>query len=233
MTPLDFSRFSWLTFDCYGTLIDWESGILAALRPVLTAHGRRLSDEGILELYGALEAQEEAGEYRSYSEILQRVVMKMAARLVFSPDVKEARVLVDSIANWPPFPDTVDALRRLKSRFKLGVISNIDDELFARTAPQLQVPFDAVITAQQARSYKPSLHNFELALERIGEPAGRVLHVAQSLYHDVVPAKQLGLSTVWVNRRAGKKGSGATPHASAEPDMIISDLATLAEFALR
>lgn len=230
---LDFSRFTWLTFDCYGTLIDWESGILAALRPILQAQGRKLNDEGILELYGVLEAQEEAGEYRPYSDILQLVIMKMGARLVFTPDAKQVRALVDSIGDWLPFSDTVAALRRLKLRYKLGIISNVDDDLFARTAKQLEVPFDAVITAQQARSYKPSIRNFELALESIGEPAGRVLHVAQSLYHDVPPAKSLGMGTVWVDRRAGKRGSGATPQAMAEPDLTVAHLGTLAELALK
>jgi 2-haloacid dehalogenase len=229
---LDFARFSWLTFDCYGTLIDWERGILDALRPVFAAHGRHLNDEGILELYAALEAREEEGEYQPYAEILQNIVRRMGARLVFTPDAAQVRALVDSIGDWPPFPDTVEALRRLHSRYRLAVISNVDDELFARTAQRLEVPFDAVITAAQARSYKPSPRNFELALERLGSPAARVLHVAQSLHHDVPPAKALGFSTVWVDRRGRKKGSGATPSASAQPDLVVPDLRTLAELAI-
>lgn len=227
MTTLDFTQFSWLTFDCYGTLIDWEPGILSVLRPMLIAHGRPLADDGILELYAALEAREEAGEYRPYRQILENVVQKLAARVGFSPSAQEMRALPDSVCNWQPFADTVDALRKLKTRYKLGIISNIDDELFAGTAPRLEVALDAVITAQQARSYKPSRNNFRLALERIGEPAARVLHVAQSLYHDVPPAKELGMGTVWVNRRAGKDGAGATPLSRAEPDLVVPDLATL------
>jgi 2-haloacid dehalogenase len=228
MTTLDFSQFSWLTFDCYGTLISWEPGILTVLRPMLAAHGRELADEGILELYAALEAREEGGEYRPYRQVLESVVQKLAARVGFAASAQEMRALPDSIRDWQPFPDTVTALRKLKTRYKLGIISNIDDELFAGTAPRLEVPFDAVITAQQARSYKPSLNNFHLALERIGEPPARVLHAAQSLYHDVSPAKELGMSAVWVNRRAGKGGSGATPRALAEPDLVVPDLTTLA-----
>lgn len=228
MTKLDFSQFAWLTFDCYGTLIDWESGLLSVLHPLLAAHGRALADEGILELYAALELGEEAREYRPYRQILETIVQKLAARVGFSATLPEMRALPDSIRDWQPFPDTVAALRKLKTRYKLAIISNIDDELFAGTALRLEVPFDAVITAQQARSYKPSLNNFRLALERIGEPPAGVLHVAQSLYHDVGPAKELGMTAVWVNRRVGRAGSGATPRVLAEPDLVVPDLATLA-----
>jgi len=224
---MDFAQYRWLSFDCYGTLIDWEPGLLAVLRPMLAAHGRNLADEGILELYAALEAREEAGEYRTYRQVLESVVEKLAARLGFSADHREIRALPNSIRDWQPFPDTAAALRKLKARYKLAIISNIDDDLFAGTAPWLEVPFDAVVTAQQARSYKPSRNNFRLALERMGEPPGRVLHVAQSLYHDVAPAKELGMSAVWVNRRAGKPGAGATPRALAEPDLVVPDMATL------
>ena len=226
--PLNFSQFHCLTFDCYGTLIDWESGILGALRPILAAHGRNLSDGGILELYSAIEAQLEAGPYLPYREILDAVVMKLAARLVFSPTAEQVYSLANSLPNWQPFPDTVPALRRLSERFRLAIISNTDDDLFAGTARHLEVRFDPVVTAQQAHSYKPSENNFRLALERIGLPKEQVLHVAQSLYHDVAPAKHLGLSTLWINRRAGKPGSGATPPASAAADLVLPDLASLA-----
>ncbi len=228
MSALDLSRFECLTFDCYGTLIDWETGILNAVRPILEARRRRLSDAGILELYAALEGQEEAGDYRSYREILHSVMARMAARLGFTASDNETRAIADSLPTWQPFPDTIPALRRLKARYRLAIISNVDDDLIAATARRLEVPFDHVITAQQARSYKPSLNNFRLALDRIALPPERILHVAQSLYHDIAPAKQLGLATVWVNRRAGKHGSGATPPAEAQPDLQVPDLATLA-----
>jgi len=224
---MDFSPFQCLTFDCYGTLIDWESGILGALRPILAAHRRNLSDNGILELYAAIESELEAGPYMPYRQILELAVVKMGARLVFSPTVEEVRSLAESLKTWQPFPDTVAALRQLKTRHKLALISNTDDDLFAETARSLQVPFDHVITAQQARSYKPSANNFRLALERIGLPSNRILHVAQSLYHDILPAKELGLATVWVNRRASKKGAGATPPAHAQADLVVPDLAGL------
>ncbi|MBZ5629971.1 MAG: haloacid dehalogenase type II [Acidobacteriia bacterium] len=232
MPDLDFSQFSWLTFDCYGTLIDWDRGILSTLRPILAAHGRNLSDAGILELFAAIERVEEAGEYRPYRQILESVMTKMAARLVFRISGEEVRSLPDSLGDWAPFPDTVAALRQLKQRYRLAVISNTDDDLFARTATHLETPFDAVITAQQARSYKPSLNNFRIALERLGVRREKVLHVAQSLYHDIAPANELGIASVWVNRneRAGASGGAA---GAAKPDLIVPDMATLAAMASR
>lgn len=229
---LDFSQFECLTFDCYGTLIDWELGILAALKPVLAAHNRTLGDEAILELYGAIEAQAEAGEYRPYRKILQFIMQRIGSRLSFALHDNEIDVLPASLPRWPAFPDTVDALRRLKSRYKLAIISNTDDDLFAETAKTLEVPFDFVITAGQARSYKPSHRNFELALERIGLPKAKILHCAQSIYHDIVPAKQLGIANVWVNRRAGRKGAGATPAAHETPDLTATSLKEFAEIAV-
>ncbi len=229
---LNFSQFECLTFDCYGTLIDWESGILAALKPLLAAHNRTLDDEKLLELYGTIEAQAEAGEYRSYRKILQFVTQRIGARLSFALHENEINTLPDSLKNWPPFPDTIEALRRLKSRYKLAIISNTDDDLFAETAKILQVPFDFVITAEQAHSYKPSHRNFELAIERIGLPKHRLLHCAQSIFHDIIPAKELGIANVWVNRRAGKKGSGATHPANATPDLTVDSLQQLANQAV-
>ena len=229
---LDFARFSHLTFDCYGTLIDWETGILSALRPLLAAHMRDLpSDNNILDLYARFESEIETGPYREYRKVLEQVVERFAARLAFMTTAAEKSRLAESVKEWPPFPDTVTALQRLGTRYKLVVISNIDDDLFAGSAAKLQASFADVITAQQARSYKPSLHNFRLALQRLAVSQDKVLHVAQSIYHDVVPARTLGLSTVWVNRRKGKEGFGATPPAKAVADLEVPDLATLAELA--
>ncbi len=226
---LDFNRFEYLTFDCYGTLIDWEAGILGTLKPLLTAHQRDLSDEAILERFAQFEARGEAGEYKPYREVLEEVVRALGIQFRFRPRPREIHSLPESLKSWRPFPDTVPALRELKVRFRLAIISNVDDDLFAATAARLEVPFDHVITAQQARSYKPSPNNFRIALDRIGQPVEKILHVAQSLYHDVVPAKSLGLSTVWVNRRQGKTGAGATVPASATPDLEVPDLKSLAD----
>ncbi len=231
MPNLDFSKFTWLSFDCYGTLVDWESGIVGAIRPLAASSGRTVSADGILELYAAIEAREEAGAYRTYREILETIVRRMAARLFFSIDDRQAQILGDTVGKWHPFLDSVSALQRLKQRYKLAVISNIDDDMFRQTSKLLGDPFDVVVTAQQARSYKPSPNNFQLALERIGEPAAKVLHCAQSLYHDIAPAKALGMGTVWVDRRAGQRGSGATPQYRAEPDLRVESMSELAELA--
>jgi len=226
---LDFKQFQVLTFDCYGTLIDWESGIFYALRPILSAHRKDIEDAAVLELFGELEAAAEQGEYQNYKSVLQSVVRGFGERLGFTPTSEEIQSLPASLPNWRPFPDTVPALRALHSRFRLAVISNTDDDLFAASARHLQVPFDFVITAEQARCYKPDLKIFRMALERIAFAHDRVLHVGQSIYHDVVPAKSLAVATVWVNRPSPRRGSGATKPAVGTPDLQVSSLKELAD----
>jgi 2-haloacid dehalogenase len=228
---IDVSDTRVLTFDCYGTLVDWEAGIVAALRPVLDRAGVAVDDERLLALYGELEAAAEAGPYRRYRAVLGEVLRGLGDRLGFAPTEVERAAFGASVGDWPAFPDAPAALAALKRRFKLAIVSNVDDDLFARTNERLHVDFDWIVTAQQVRSYKPAPAHFLTALDRIGLPPSRVLHVAQSLYHDHVPAKRLGLRTVWVNRRYGKAGPGATPPAEATPDLEIPDLATLAELA--
>lgn len=224
---MDFERFDTLTFDCYGTLVDWESGILGALRPLLEGRDLRPSDDDILEAYGAIESGVQQGEFLAYAEVLRRVMDGFAERYGFALQGREREALVQSIGDWPVFPDTREALATLNERFRLVVVSNIDDDLFARTAPGLGVPMDDVVTALQVRSYKPAPVHWERMLERTGAAKERVLHVAQSLFHDIAPARALGFSTVWVNRRSGRSGSGATPLARARPDLEVPDLATL------
>jgi 2-haloacid dehalogenase len=225
---LDFTRYEILTFDCYGTLIDWETGILSALHRIFSAHAKNIDDAAILKLYGDFEQQAEHGSYQPYRDVLASVVRQFGAELGFTPTPEEVRSLADSLARWKPWPDTVAALRQLKQRFRLAILSNIDDDLFAATSPQLGVDFDAIITAQQGQAYKPSLKLFELALNRIHAPAHRVLHVGQSIYHDVIPAQSLGLATVWVNRPSARPGVGAVKSAEAKPDLTVSSLAELA-----
>ncbi|HWY20537.1 MAG TPA: haloacid dehalogenase type II [Candidatus Acidoferrum sp.] len=224
---LDFARFEVLTFDCYGTLISWEEGILRCLHRVLGAHGKDTDDATILRLYGDFEAKAEQGEYRRYREVLQSVVRQFGEQLGFAPTDQEANSLPESMKDWQPWPDTVNALRQLRSCFRLAIVSNVDDDLFAATLPQLGAEFDQIITAQQAGAYKPSLKIFELALSRIGTPAHRVLHVGQSLYHDVLPAQALGLATVWVNRPSARSGVGAVKAAEGRPDLEVASLAEL------
>jgi 2-haloacid dehalogenase len=250
---LNFDNFQVLTFDCYGTLIDWETGILAALKPVLAEHRIELTDEEILKLYAEFESQAETGEYIKYREVLRRVMREFGRRFDFVPSERGLTALVESLPNWKPFEDTVTALRALRSlplpnefgsatqsepqgfqptnkpkaKYRLGIISNVDDDLLAHSAKQLEVDFEFVITAEQVGTYKPSLKNFDAAIKRSGVSKDRILHVAQSIYHDIVPAKQLGLATVWVNRRHRQEGSGATPSAHAKPDLEVPGLRAL------
>ncbi len=226
-----FERFDILTFDCYGTLIDWEAGILAGLHRVLDARGVAADDEDLLERYARHEAAIESGAYRRYREVLAGGLRGVCAELGVEPSDDEAATFGGSVGDWPAFPDSPRALARLADRFRLAAITNCDDDLFAASNRRLGVTFDWVITAQQVGSYKPSHRNFEVAFERIGVPRERILHVAQSLFHDHVPAKELGLTTVWVDRRHDRPGSGATPPASATPDLAVPDMATLADLA--
>lgn len=228
---INFGAIDALTFDCYGTMIDWESGILAALRPVLEAHGAARDDESLLELFAHHEAALEAGPYLRYREVLAGALRGIGADLGFEPTEAEREAFGASVADWPAFADSAEALARLKTRFKLGVITNCDDDLFAASNQRLQVEFDYVITAQQAEGYKPRLENFHFAFTRIDVPRDRIVHVAQSLFHDHVPAKALGMTTVWIDRRAGREGGGATPPAAAVPDMTFPDLRGFAERA--
>jgi len=225
---LQWNDFDVLTFDCYGTLIDWETGILESLRPIFAAHRTELIPERILELYGELESEMERGEYREYKTVLRSVLEGLGALFGFVPTAEELQQFSLSVKDWPAFPDSPTALQALHHKYRLAIISNVDDDLFAFSAERLQVKFDWIITAQQVKSYKPSLNNFRLAFKRIGVPQKRILHVAQSLFHDIAPANELGLSTVWVNRRQNKEGSGATPVAQAHPDLEVPDLWTLA-----
>jgi 2-haloacid dehalogenase len=228
---LNFAQFRLVTFDCYGTLIDWETGIFSAVLPILAAHGKTIADSELLRLYSELECEAEQGGFHPYREVLQSVVRGFGKRLGFMPSESQARSLPDSLPNWLPFPDTIAALGKLKRRYQLAVISNVDDDLFASTARRLEIPFDYVITAQQARAYKPSLQIFNLAQQRTGVAAGEWLHAGQSIYHDVVPARSLGVSTVWVNRPSSRPGSGAAKSASGKPDLEVPDLKTLARSA--
>ncbi len=228
MTEVDYGAFDALTLDCYGTLIDWEAGILAGLRPVVAAAA---SDDDLLEVYAAFEAEAEAGPYQRYREILADGLRRVATHYGLEVAASQAAAFGDSVGDWPAFPDSVAALAWLHERFRLGVITNCDEDLFARSAARLETAFDWVVTAESVGSYKPDPRTFEAAFERIDVPRDRILHVAQSLFHDHVPAKRLGLTTVWIDRRGGRPGSGATPPAEANPDATFPDMASFAAAA--
>ena len=227
---IDFDRYDLLTFDCYGTLIDWETGIAAALRRALPGLAA-VSDDELLEQYAAHEAAAESGPYRTYRSVLAAGLRGVAADR--SQEVSDAAVtsFSESVGGWPAFPDSTEALRRLKQRFRLAVVTNCDTDLFAASNERLGVDFDWVVTAEMARSYKPSLNTFEVALAAIPVSQTRILHVAQSLFHDHVPAKQLGLDTVWIDRRHDRAGFGATPPATAVPDATFPSMKAFADAA--
>jgi 2-haloacid dehalogenase len=228
---LDLTRFSVLTFDCYGTLIDWESGLLDAFARLRAPSGAIAEPGSLLARFAAIETRLEAEPYQMYRSVLRSTFLEMGPRLGLSSRSVDADEFAGSVAVWPAFGDSSAALKALKTKFRLGVISNIDDELLAHSLAKLGVRFDWVITAQQVGAYKPAPAMFHAALKRIDVAPDRILHVAQSLYHDIGPANALGISTVWVNRRSGKAGSGATPPALAKPDLVVPDLATLAGLA--
>ncbi len=242
-------RFDLLTFDCYGTLVDWETGIIAAVRRVCgapgsapgprhatagstvgaTTAGTPISDAAILSAFGAAEHVVQGERYRSYREVLALTLDRMGNALGFQPTPSDCDAFAASVGDWPAFPDTVDALRRLARRYRLGIVSNVDDDLFAETARRLHTDFDWVVTAQQVGSYKPATAHFEEMAMRSGIPRDRTLHVAQSLFHDIAPASALGYATVHVNRPGRGGDSGATPPADARPDVTVRDMASVAE----
>lgn len=229
---MNFERFQALTFDCYGTLIDWETGILWALRPWAIRSGLQLSDEELLGAYGEEESRlERALPKTPYPGILAGSFKALGARFGAAVAEEEARAFARSIRDWPPFPDSPAALASLKKRYRLAILSNVDRESFRYSNARLGVAFDLVVTAEDVGSYKPDLAHFHEALRRLsamGVPEDRILHVAQSLYHDIAPAKALGLTTVWVNRR-GDKAGGIVPGTRAKPDLTVPSLAALAE----
>ena len=229
---MDFSSIRLVTFDCYGTLIDWETGMLAALRPLFSRAGRTIPDPELLEHYGEIEAELESGPYLPYRQVLAQTAQEMGRRLGAKISEDDGKRFAESLTSWEPFPDTVAGLQALARRFRLGIISNIDDDLFAVTQKKLGVEFALVVTAQQVQSYKPSLRNFQEAMERSRLKKQEIFHAAQSLYHDVVPANLLGIRNAWVNRPSVRPGSGAAKPAVAKPTFEVSSVAELAKLLL-
>ena len=225
---VDFAAYDVLTFDCYGTLIDWETGLLAALREALPG-SVDVGDDALLETYARHEAEAERPPYRTYREVLAAGVRGVADDLRLDVGDDAVARFAESVLEWPAFPDSAEALGRLQERFRLGVITNCDADLFAASSERLGTDFDWVITADAARAYKPALTGFELAFTTIPVSRERILHVAQSLFHDHVPAKQLGLTTVWIDRRHDRPGSGATPPARATPDATFPSMQAFAD----
>ena len=230
----DLAGYEALSFDCYGTLIDWEAGILAALAPWAKRTGCDASSEDMLAHFARHETvlQSELPA-EGYPAILHRVMHRLGASLGCPVSDHDAEVLAGSVGAWPAFADSPPALKSLAARYRLIILSNVDRASFRASNDRLGVEFDAIVTAQDVGAYKPSADNFAALaarIEELGVGSGKLLHVAQSLYHDHVPAKAAGLATVWIDRRAGKDGWGATPQPAraVEPDWVFPDMASFA-----
>jgi 2-haloacid dehalogenase len=220
-----------ITFDCYGTLIDWENGMLAALRPMLSGvsnAGHKVPDTQILELYGEIEAEIEAGPYLPYRQVLAEVAQGIGSRVGVCLSAEDGRAFAESFTRWKPFIDTMPALQSLANRFRLAIISNVDDDLFAETRKKFaSVEFDFVVTAQQMQAYKPSLKNFEEAIRRSGLSKDQIMHVGQSIYHDIEPANTLGIVNAWINRPSIRAGAGPVKLGTGKPTYEVRTLAEL------
>ena len=234
---MELTDFEALSFDCYGTLIDWEAGLSAVLVPWARAHGLDVTEEQLLTEYSAAEAAAEAGHPADlYPDVLARSMRVVGGRLGAEVTAEEAARLAGSVPDWPAFADSRDALAALGTRFKLIILSNVDRASFAGSNARLGTEFTSVITAQDVGSYKPAQRNFDTLLSeaaRLGVGQGKLLHVAQSLFHDHVPAKRAGLPTVWINRRHARPGWGATPEppAPVTPDWEFPSMAAFAAAA--
>src|SRR5262245_12519960 len=230
--------FKALTFDCYGTLIDWESGILAAFAPWRKRTGVAVDDNRLLEMFAEAESRIQAEEPTIlYPDALALGLQRIGERLKAPATPDETRAFGQSVKDWPAFTDSAAALAYLKQHYKLVVLSNIDRASFAHSNKKLGVAFDAVVTAQDVGSYKPALNHFKVGLEtlaKMGVPKDKVLHTAQSLFHDHVPGKKIGLTTMWINRRKGKAGGGATmPVGAVQPDGEVPSMAAMVEMHKR
>ena len=235
---MELTDFEALSFDCYGTLIDWESGLLAVLAPWARARGLDMTGEDLLTGYTQAEAAAEAEHPADlYPDILALAMRLLGGTLGAEVTDEDAARLAGSVPDWPAFPDSHDALAALSARFKLIILSNVDRASFAGSNARLGVAFTSVITAQDVGSYKPAQRNFEALTSeaaRLGIRPGGLLHVAQSLYHDHVPAQRAGLPTVWIHRRHDRGGWGATPQppAPVTPDWEFPSMAAFAAAAV-
>ena len=218
-------RFDVLTFDCYGTLIDWERGLGDAFAIAARAEGVLPDRATLLAAYHEIEQSIEAERYRSYRQVLALTARRLAERFTWRLPDGEERFLPDSVPAWPPFPDTNAALARLATAgYRLAILSNVDDDLLAATRRHLDVDFEFVVTAQQVGSYKPAPAHWNAARKRIGD--ARWLHVAQSLFHDIVPARRLGIASAWINRKR------QSPPGAERPDVEFGTLAEAADWLI-
>ena len=216
-----------LTFDCYGTLIDWGAGLVDHLQPLLLERDAHVIDDFLLEFFADVEPEIQAAGVL-YADVLREVLRRLGSRLGFTPDDELLDAFAASVARWPAFPDTVPALERLGEHFDLVVVSNVDNALFAGSAERLGVDFKHVITAEDVGAYKPDRRMFDHARQLLGD--ARILHVAQSVYHDIEPATALGLPTVWIRRDRNAARPGE--HERVEPTWSFDSLGEFADALL-
>lgn len=235
------SDFKVLTFDCYGTLIDWETGMVEALKPLTAKVGRPLARDEILQAHAFHESTQQARTpTKPYRDLLAVVCKRLAEQWGVHAAHEECAAYGRSVRDWPAFPDSPEALRYLKQHYKLVILSNVDNESFAASNERLGVEFDAVVTAEDVGAYKPSPANFEYMLATLGRglglggqpiAKGDVLHTAESLFHDHGPANAIGLASCWIHRRHGREGSGAAMESAEAPryDFRFTSLGEMAE----
>ena len=228
---IDFSAYRVLTFDCYGTLIDWEKGISELVRPWLAKLDPLLPSDLLLSSFALMQAKfQQVRPVLLYSDVMRRTWMDIEGTFGWPADPAHADAFARSVGSWPPFSDTVESLQYFERHYRLGILSNVDNSSLRSTLKLLQVPFAMTVTAEDAKTYKPSLTLFNKAIEKLddnGIARNEILHVAQSKHHDINPGRELGLTTVWVNRRHDKKGCGATLATEAEPHLTVTSLAEL------
>ncbi|OBQ85678.1 haloacid dehalogenase type II [Mesorhizobium sp. WSM3873] len=215
--------FKALTFDCYGTLIDWESGMIEGLKPLTERAGRRLSRDEILEAHARHESsQQKWTPAKRYRDLLPIVYKRLAEEWGVVATAEECIAYGESVKDWPAFADSAEALRYLKQHYKLIILSNVDNKSFSFSNKKLGVDFDAIYTAEDIGSYKPSARNFDYMLEKlatIGVEKSKVLHTAESMFHDHAPANRVGLASCWIYRRHADQGFGATMHPGGMPNV--------------
>ena len=228
---IDLSTYRVLTFDCYGTLIDWERGITELVQPWLAELDPRLPPDLLLTAFALMQAKfQQVRPTLHYTDIMRRTWGNIEGTFGWPADPAHADAFADSVGTWPPFPDTVESLRYFECFYRLAIMSNVDNYSLGKTLEVLQVPFAMTVTAEDAETYKPALALFNKAIALLGDMGispNEILHIAQSKHHDINPGRELGLTTVWVNRRHDKKGSGATLATDAEPHLTVTSLAEL------
>ena len=219
--PMELTDFKALTFDCYGTLINWESGMIEGLRALTSRVERNLTRDDVLEAHARHESSQQSWTpAMRYQELLPIVYKRLAEEWGVPFTSEECAAYGQSVRNWPAFPDSVDALHYLQKHYKLVILSNVDNDSFTGSNESLQVEFDAVYTAQDVASYKPSDRNFDYMIEKLkslGVEKADILHTAESMFHDHGPANRHGLASCWIYRRHDKKGFGATMNPGDMP----------------